>query len=148
MTRQNLTSQTNSRRLKEVEAAHSNLTEQLSECKTELGRSNSVENDLKKQLNSTEEVLQSDNKEQRELSSTIHGLTKTVGLLKWAAKWLCEHPKDVSYRLSQYVHCGTLESQIRQTWIKQQCFVEISTDIIRVTLREWIISLLYIAEFC
>jgi hypothetical protein len=79
LTRQNLTSQTNSRRLSEAEAAKSNLTKHLDECKTELQQSNSVENVLKEQLESKEEVLRSDNKEQKELTSTINGLTKPVG---------------------------------------------------------------------
>lgn len=66
-------------KLSEAEAAKSNLTKHLDECKTELQQSNSVENVLKEQLESKEEVLRSDNKEQKELTSTINGLTKTVG---------------------------------------------------------------------
>jgi chromosome segregation ATPase len=88
--------QDNSRKLKEAEAVKSNLTKQQDEFKTALEQSNSVKKDLMKKIESKEEVLQCDNKKQEELQTTIDGLTNTLELLKWAAKWLCEHPKDVS----------------------------------------------------
>ena len=49
-----------------------------------------------KKVESKEEVLQSDNKKQQELQTTVDGLTNTFGLIKWAAYRLCEHPEKVS----------------------------------------------------
>jgi myosin heavy subunit len=104
----------------EAETFNSNLTNQLDEFKTKLEESNSVKNDLKKQLESKEELLQSDNKKQKELQTTIDGVKKTVGLLKWASKWLCEHPKDVSTCKVEFVTIRSLRylSQVSQTWDK------------------------------
>jgi hypothetical protein len=64
--------------------------------KTALEQSNSVNNDLMRKIESEEKVLQSDNKKQQELQTAIDSLTNTFGLLKWAAKWLCEDPEKVS----------------------------------------------------
>jgi hypothetical protein len=101
-----MTWQTNYARLKEAEAAKSILMKQRDKFVNELEESSSVENDLKELLNSKYKVLHSDNEEQRELTSTISYLKKTVDLLKWSVKWLCEHPKDACRYVLEDVKSG------------------------------------------
>jgi hypothetical protein len=59
--------------------------------KTEL-----VNSDLKKHLESKERILQGNNEKKKQLQSTIEGLTKLVDFLNQAVQDLCQHPEDVS----------------------------------------------------
>jgi archaellum component FlaC len=65
-------------------------------CKTEFEQLNSDKNNLKKQLESKQKVLQSNNETKEQLETTIKGLRKLEDLLNQTVKDLCEHPKDVS----------------------------------------------------
>jgi chromosome segregation ATPase len=96
LTKQNLTSENISRKLQDSELAERDLKKKLDEIKTKLNQSDSVKNNLTRQLESKERFLQKNNKKIEQLNSTIDGLTKRVEGLNWVTEWLCEHPENVS----------------------------------------------------
>jgi polyhydroxyalkanoate synthesis regulator phasin len=61
-----------------------------------LEESNSVSSDLKRQLQEQEEIVKSNNDKQKQLQTTIDGLTETVEALNKRLQVLCEPPKFVS----------------------------------------------------
>jgi polyhydroxyalkanoate synthesis regulator phasin len=83
-------------RIHRTEIDRNVLRNQLDEFKMKLEESNSVSSDLKRQLQEQEEVLKSNNDKQKQLQTTIDGLTKTVELLNKRLQVLCEPPKFVS----------------------------------------------------
>jgi chromosome segregation ATPase len=96
LTQENITLEDKRRKLKEAEAANITLTKQTDELKNELNLTSSVKNHLNTQIASKEEVLHSNDKTKQQLRTAIQDLNETVESRKWAAKWLCEQPEDVS----------------------------------------------------
>jgi chromosome segregation ATPase len=96
-------SKKNSEKIKQAEQANRRLTSKIDDLKTKLEESNSINDNLKKELDKKEEILQSDNKEQMELLTTIDGLTKSLDFLNRTVQELCGHPEDVSTYNVQFV---------------------------------------------
>jgi hypothetical protein len=96
LTKQYVLSQPTARKLTMTETVNRNLKKQLDEFKTELELSNSVKNDLKKQLEMKEKVVQINTEKNKQLQTTVDGLTKIVDLLNQTVQDLCQHPEDVS----------------------------------------------------
>jgi hypothetical protein len=97
-----------------------------------------VKNDLKTRVQAVEDVLNRNVEEQEELQNAISRLTKTVGLLNQTVHGLCGQPEVVStckVEVSKYIHCGTLDSQIRLTWVKQQSFGDVYCRYIQTSAR-------------
>jgi septation ring formation regulator EzrA len=83
-------------RIHESEATIGSLSNGLDEFKKKLEESNSVNSDLKRQLQAKDEVLKSNDNTQKQLQATLDSLTKTVESLNQRLQVLCEPPKFVS----------------------------------------------------
>ena len=82
--------------IQNAEVINLRLRNQLDEFKMKIGESDSINSDLKRQLQAKDEVLKSDNDKQKQLQTTIDGLKKTVDSLNQRLQVLCEPPKFVS----------------------------------------------------
>jgi hypothetical protein len=120
LTQENITLQDKSRKLKEAGRVNSTLTKQLYELENELKLSSLVQDHLTKQNASKKEVLQSNNKKEKQLQTTIDGLKEADESLNWAAEWLCEQPEDVSTCKVQGDSFGTRPKKMR---ISQRLFI-------------------------
>jgi polyhydroxyalkanoate synthesis regulator phasin len=83
-------------RIRVAEAANDVLREQLDKFKMKLEQSDAVSSDLKKQLQAKEDLLKNNIDKEKQLQTTIDGLTKTVDSLNQKLQVLCEPPKFVS----------------------------------------------------
>jgi ankyrin repeat protein len=99
--------------IQNAEVINIRLRNQLDEFKMKIGESDSINSDLKRQLQAKDEVLKSDNDKQKQLQTTIDGLKKTVDSLNQRLQVLCEPPKFACRSLLEATKSGDVNSTKR-----------------------------------